>query len=179
MKRRLLEIEKWARGFESESGQALVEFTLCLSLLLILSLGLIDFSMMIFDKQQMSGLTRQGSDLASRGTALTTTVSALGTQGASLNIGAQGRIIVTAVANVNNKAQVIEQSESSTGITVTSAIGTGVGSAATMPSSASTILNAGQTIYVTEIFYSYKPITPVGNFLKTSLASTMYENGYF
>jgi len=54
-----------------------------------------------------------------------------------------------------------------------------IGNPATMPSGASTALNAGQTLYVTEVFYSYTPMTPIGALLKTSLASTLYGVAYF
>ncbi|SPE19120.1 hypothetical protein SBA5_200032 [Candidatus Sulfotelmatomonas gaucii] len=179
MIKRLMKGSAWAKRLEDERGAALVELALCLSLLLTMTFGLIDFSLIIFDKQEMSGITRQGSDLASRGTSLTDTVTALGTQGESLNIGTKGRIIVTAVADVNKKPQIVDQAESPTGISVSSAIGTGVGNPASMPPSANTVLQDGQTIYVTEVFYSYTPITPIQKLLKISLTSTLYEAAYF
>ena len=37
----------------------------------------------------------------------------------------------------------------------------------------------GQTIYVTEVFYSYQPVTPIGNMLNVVLPSTLYEAAYF
>jgi len=177
---RLSEALARAKRLDDERGAALIELALCLPIMFFLVFGVIDFSQIILDNQVMSGLTRQGSDLASRGTTLTDTVSALGIQGASLNLGTQGRVILTEVANdVNGKAVIVDQVESPSGISVKSAVGTGIGNRATMPSSASTVLNAGQTLYVTEVFYSYSPMTPIGGFLKTSLASTLYDVAYF
>ncbi len=168
------------KRLEDERGGSLVEFALCITMMLVLVYGLIDYSQIIFDHQMMSGLSRQGSDLASRGTSLQDTVSALDTQGASLNIGANGRIIVTAVAeDSSGNLQIVDQAESPPGISVSSAVGSGVGNAASMPASASTVLRAGQTLYVTEVFYSYRPMTPIGALLKTSLAATLYESAYF
>jgi Flp pilus assembly protein TadG len=181
MIKRLTHTFRWAKRLEDESGNALVELAICISVLLTLVFGLIDFSQMIFDEQIMSGISRQGSDLASRGTeaSLAVTVAALVTQGSSLNIGTNGRIILTEVADVNGSPQIIDQAESTTGVSVTSSVGSGIGNPATVPSSASTVLSAGQTLYVTEVFYSYNPMTPIGNFLKKSLASQLYEAAYF
>ena len=179
MIKRLIEGFRWTKRLKNERGAALVELALSVPLLLILVFGLIEFSQIIFSEQVMSGLTRQGSDLASRGTSLTDAVSALSTQGASLNIGTKGRIIVTAVADVKGKPQIVDQAESSTGISVTSEIGSGIGKPASISSSANTVLAAGQTLYVTEVFYSYTPMTPIGNLLETSIGSTLYQAAFF
>jgi len=170
---------RWTKRLKNERGSALVELAFCLPMLLILVFGLIDFSQIIFCKQVICGLTRQGSNLASRGTSLADTLSALSTQGAALHIGTKGRIIVTEVADVKGKPQIKDQVESSTGIVVTSAVGTGIGNPASVPSSANTVLNAGQTLYVTEVYYSYTPVTPIGNFLRASVSPTLYESAYF
>jgi Flp pilus assembly protein TadG len=193
MVKRLTEGLAWAKRFEDERGSAIVELGICLPLLLVLVFGVLELSQIIYDNQKMSGLSRQGSNLASRGIPLADkgteigVVSALVVQGASLNIGTQGRIIVTAVADakdssgnlISNDPVIVDQSESPTGISVTSAVGSGNGNPASMPSGASTVLNAGGTLYVTEVFYSYSPMTPLGGFLKTSFVSTLYDSAYF
>ncbi len=179
MKMRLLGGLALARLRRDERGQALLEFVFCSFTLLVLVFGLIDFSRVIHDKQIMSGLTRQGSSLASRGTTLQDTVSALVTQGASLDVGTQGRIIVTSVADVNGAPEITGQVESTGGISVNSRIGTGIGQPANLPATATPVLQKGQTIYVTEVFYSFHTVTPVGNFLKLALPSTLYEAAYF
>ena len=179
MIKRLIEGFRRTKQLKDERGAALIELALCVPLMLVLVFGLIEFSQIIFCKQVMSDLSRQGSDLASRGTSLTDTVSALSTQDGSLNVGTTGRIIVTAVADVNGKPQIVDQAESSTGISATSAVGSGIGSPASISSNANTPLSAGQTLYVTEVFYSYSPMTPIGAYLKTSIGSKLYEVAFF
>ena len=169
-----------AKRSDNERGAALVELALCVPMLLVLVFGLIDFSQVIYDYQVMTGLSRQGCNLASRGTSLAETASALVSQGASLNIGTKGRIIVTAVtADSSGVPRIADQAESTTGISVISRIGSGNGNSANMPASATTVLKAGQTLYVVEIFCTYKPMTPIGSLLKTSLNSTLYDAAYF
>jgi Flp pilus assembly protein TadG len=190
MIKRIIQGFRRAKRLKDERGNALVEMAICLPVFLILVFALIDFSQRILDQQMMSAISRQGSDLASRtkivnGTTadplgLQTIVSALVTQGNALNIGTNGRIILTAVSdNTSGSPQIVDQQESTTGISVTSSIGSGNGNPATMPSAASTALSTGHTLFVTEVFYSYSPMTPIGKFMKTSPAGTLYEAAYF
>ncbi len=180
MKTRLFSGMAHTKRSGSDRGQALLEFTICTFVLLVMVFGLVDFSRLIHDKQVMSGLTRQGSNLASRGTSLQDTVTALVTQGASLNMGTDGRVILTSVADGSNGTpEITGQVESTGGIAVTSAIGTGVGQPANVPATANAVLQKGQTIYVTEVFYSFHTITPIGNLLKLALPFTLYEAAYF
>ena len=51
----------------NRSGQAIVEFAMTVTVLLILLCASIDFGRAFSDMQAMSELTRQGSNLASRG----------------------------------------------------------------------------------------------------------------
>jgi hypothetical protein len=180
MKVRLQHGGKQARRRRSERGQALLEFTACFLVLLAMVFGLVDISRILHDKQVMSGLTRQGSNLASRGTSLQQTVSALVTQGSSLDLGTEGRVIVTSVAEGSNGSPEIKaQAESTGGIPVTSIVGSGAGKSATVPSGANSVLKQGQTIYVTEVFYSFRTVTPIGSILKMALPFTLYESAYF
>ena len=167
-----------SRAASGESGQALVEFAAVGFLLLMLVFGLIDFSRAIYDQQVMKGLTRQGSNLASRGTDLTTSASSVIAGAAPLNLNNSGRVIVTSVANVNGFYKITGQ-VSAGGIAVASKIGQGVGNPATVPPAAAPILQLNQTIYITEVFYSYQAVTPVGKLVSVRMPSTLYDVAYF
>src|SRR5271168_301744 len=85
----------------NESGQATVELALSATLLLIVMCSAIDFGRALDDMQILSELTRQGSNLASRGTG-TTSCDSLCTAAADLLAGdsglglsSNGRVIVT------------------------------------------------------------------------------------
>jgi hypothetical protein len=138
----------------------------------------VDFSRALYDLQVMVGLTRQGSNLASRGDSLAEATAAVISGDAPLNLSSNGEVIITSVMNNAGVDQITGQS-SLGGTTNTSKIGTVVGSTAKLPTTAKTMVQAGQTIYITEVYFTYKPITPIGNFVKMVLPSTLYEAAYF
>ena len=80
--------------------------------------------------------------------------------------------------NSNNTYQIIEQL-SQGGISAASKIGTGVNTPATLPPTTVPVPPLNQTMYVTELFYSYEPITPIGRLLELTLPSQLYEVAYF
>jgi Flp pilus assembly protein TadG len=83
----------------SESGQAAVEFALVASLMLVLFCILVDFSRAIHDVQVLAGLSREGSNLASRGTDLLDPANAVVAGDSPLNLSSNGEVIITSVTN--------------------------------------------------------------------------------
>jgi Flp pilus assembly protein TadG len=160
------------------SGQSAMEFALITPLMLVLMLTIIDFGRAIHFMQVMANLSRQGSNLASRGTTLPASAAAVISGDAPLNLTNNGEVIVTSVANIG-AAYIITGQASQGGVRGTSKVGTGVGSRASIPSSAAAMLAPGQTIFVTEIFYSFKPVTPIANLLRLVMPSSLYEAAYF
>ncbi len=162
---------------KKNSGQALVEFALSATLMLTLVFGLVDFSRAIYIAEVIANLTGEGSSMASRGTTLSDTAAAVVAASSPLNLSVNGQVIVSSVFNNNNKIQLTAQvSQGGTG--ATSLIGTVVGGTAILPATVVPQLN--QTVYVTEVFYNYKPITPIGNFLTgTVLPSRLYDIAYY
>jgi len=161
-----------------ESGQAAMEFAIIVTMVLVLLCALVDFGRAINFMQVMVGLTRQGSNLASRGTSLPASAAAVIAGDSPLDLTDNGEVIVTSVTNTG-VTNVITGQASQGGISRVSRVGTGVGKPATIPASAATMLQPGQTIYITEVFYAYKPITPIGNLMTIALPSTLYESAYF
>jgi len=163
------------KNTRKESGQAAVEFALVAMVMLLLFFMLVDFGRAIYDLEVMSGLTRQGSNLASRGSDLPTSAAAVVSGDAPLDLSHNGEVIITSVTNTN-RVNTITGQVSLGGISQNSKIGNRVGSRATIPAAAITMLQPNQTIFITEVFYSFHPVTPM---LHNALPSTLYQAAYF
>ena len=165
-----------------QSGQALVEYAISVLVMATLAFGVIDFTRAIYEQQVITILTGQGADLAFRGSgysdsALLVAANAVISASPSLNLGSNGRIIVSATFNSGNpNAVTISNQASVGGISASSRIGT-KGGIATLPPGTNTVTN--QTVCVMEIFYAYQPITPVGKLLKTVMPAQLYDVAYY
>ena len=166
-------------GLGADSGQAFVEFVFVLMFLLVMLFGLIDFGRAIYCRQVITSLTREGSSLASRGATLAETTNAVFTSSAPLNLANYGWVIVSAVFNSNGVYRVTDQVKGG-GLSPApdSRIGN-KGDTATWSSPNPEFPQRNQTAYVTEIFYKYTPITPIGRLLRLSSASNLYDVAYF
>jgi Flp pilus assembly protein TadG len=167
-----------------ESGQAVVEFAMIATLLLILLCASIDFGRALNYVQGLIELTRQGSMLASRGSTLTEAATAVMAGQSSLDMTNNGKVIITAVTNNKNALTISGQTTQGSGgpscsSGCSSVVGSGVGSAATIPAAAAATIQSGQTLYVTEIYYSFAPITPLGRLTPVIMPSKLYESAYF
>ena len=118
-------------------GQAMVEFAMGVTLMLIIMCACIDFGRALNDVQVMADLTRQGSNLASRGTTLNEAAAAVVSGASGLDLANHGNVIITSVTNENNVFKISGQDSSTTdGLTklaATSKIGSSVGATATLP----------------------------------------------
>jgi Flp pilus assembly protein TadG len=164
----------------ARSGQAILEISLMVPLLCLILFGIIDYGRALNSEQIMVDLTRQGSNMASRGTTLATAASTVALNSAPLNVSLSGVVIISSVARVNNVDTVTGQA-SSGALSKPSKIGVGVNAKATVPSAVDDIFtkNAGQTVYITEIYYPLQAITPLAAMWGQVLPSTLYQVAYF
>jgi Flp pilus assembly protein TadG len=162
----------------AQAGQAMLEFAIIAGLVITLVFAVVDFGRAFNQVQVMIELTRQGSNLASRGTPLLDSAQAVVAGDAPLDLSNHGEVILTSVTN-NSHGNIITGQVAQGAITSASRIGAGVGSTATIPASAVAMLQPGQTIYITEVFYTYQAITPVATLLNIVMPSTLYQAAYF
>ncbi|HLK31864.1 MAG TPA: TadE/TadG family type IV pilus assembly protein [Terriglobales bacterium] len=162
----------------AEAGQAVVEFA-CVTLIMVtMVFALIDFARAIYDKEVMTNISREGSNLASRGTDLASSAAAVIAGSQDLNLMANGRVIITSITNTGSAFKITGQ-VSQGGLSASSRVGNGVGNPASLPATPVTIPQKNQTVYVTEVFYSYQPVTPIGRMVRLVLPSQLYDVAYF
>ena len=124
-----------------QSGQAMLEFAIVATLGLTLVFALIDFGRAMNYMQVMIGLSRQGSNLASRGDTLSAAAQAVIAGEAPLDLNNNGEVIVTAVTNAAAGNIVTGQVMQGNG-TQSSKIGTAVGGPASVPAAAAAMPRA-------------------------------------
>lgn len=171
---------KQSHRLRRDSGQALLEFAFGMMLLLVLACGVIDLSRAINDKQVLSHLAREGSNLASRGSSLTDAASAVLASSSPLDLNNNGCIIISSVQNSGGVVTILDQVTQGS-LKNSSQVGAkgASGNKVHLPATTPTIPQPNQTVFVTEVFYSFAPATPIGTLLGLIMPSSMYDVAYF
>ena len=185
----------------NQSGQAIIEFTLVVPLLLMLVLGVVEVGYALLDQHVVSKLTREGANLISRDTALADAATAMrnmSTPPVNFNDGSSKVIfsVVKKVATVGasnyNKAVLYQRFEygSFTGSSTLNNSGGSFGSApdytavnsdndsSLVVTNVPATMALGGMLYITEIYTRHPMITPFNNF-GFSMPQTLYSIAYF
>ena len=160
------------------NGQALVEFCFVLLGLLILVFGLVDFGRLFSTQQVMVNLTREGANLASRGTSLPDTVNAMALSATPLNIDRDGYVIVTTVQRDTNGRLTITGQQTRGGRSFSSRIGS-LQQPNNVNISNAQVPQPNQTVAIAEVFYVYQAATPVGRLAGVVMPTSLYDVAYF
>jgi len=173
-----------ARAVGNRSGQALVEFVFELMILVVLLFGLIDVSRFLTTRQTLINVSREGSNLSLRQTSLSNAVAAVIASASPLTIGntgsgPTGRVIITEVTSINNVNTITDQYSQGGLTTVSSKIGTGINNPATMPAGVTGIPQPDDKVYITEVYYTFEPITPIGKLVQIAFPTQFYDVAYF
>lgn len=175
------------RRGHGKSGQALVEMTLVTLVLISLVFGLIDFSRAIYERQLLVNLTREAANLAARGTGSTqlevmqNAVNAVTGSASPLNLtSTNGLLIVSAVTNANATSPYVSQQVSTGRLVAVSSVGKkGSGIRAVLPVQNPSIAQTNHTLYIAEIWYVFKPVTPIGKLVNFTFSNRFYDVAYF
>lgn len=186
---------------QSNRGQSLVEFALVLPLLIVTALGVVEISYALLDQHIVTKLTREGSNLISRSTALGDAATALRTMSSRpVNLDSGSKLIFSVVRNIPtigaanyNKAILAQRyqygslAKSSTINTAgTPSFGPGPeysapnqdGNTSLQVTNLPVALSLGGTLYITELYTTHPTITPLAGF-GIQVPETLYSIAYF
>ncbi|MGH9379441.1 MAG: TadE/TadG family type IV pilus assembly protein [Thermoanaerobaculia bacterium] len=151
-------------------GQSLAELALVLPLLLVLVFGILEISRLLETRHTMSALTREGANLASRGTSLERALTA--TEGSTLLSLGSGACVIVTELEVNGGGIEIPRQLPGDGCEEFSSRVEGAYNEAG--------LREGNTYYVVEIFVRYEPFTPFRHLeLGVAIPGTLYDRSLF
>ena len=169
-------------------GQALLELTTFVVILAALVMGLVDYGRLFVVRQMMVVASREGANLAARGTSLSNAVTAMvATAPAMLFTNGYGTIIASAVGRDNSGVVTVTGQVKYGATNYPSRVGNlnASGNAVALPTTLLPPTN--QTLYVTEVFYPFTQVTPLGKMLNllrgrttnAPTASLLYDVTYF
>lgn len=189
-------------GLASERGQSLIEFSLVLPLVAVMALGVVELSYALLDSHVVTKLSREGSNLTSRDVSLADAVTALKAMATPpVDFDQRSAVVFSvikrgATTGTTNFGQDILFAQYKYGtLNVSSKLTTRgpvsfggapdyrVASPDTNSNLQLTNLPAGLLInggflYVTEVFSTHVPITPLDRF-GISVPQTLYSIAYF
>jgi len=163
------------RRARCERGQAVAEFALVLPLLMVLFMGMVELGYAYDRVHGLAAISREGANIAARGTPLAETLDAAVLNGQSLGVSTSGGVIASRIV-VTDGIAVVDEQVATDGFEEDSRL-----AQPDYPADLVTEVGYrdGSTLYAVEVFLVYRPITPVGNFLESLLPDFLYERAVF
>jgi len=158
-----------------DRGQGLVEVTLTLPVLLTVTFGILELGTLLDLSHSISGLTREGANMASRGALLDSVVLVTEQNGRAIGLSDGGGVIATEVEVQGGVPLVIDQF-STAGYTAMSRVGN-LGSPATPLVGQG--LQDGRRYFVVEVFAPYQAFTPLDALVESIVPDTLYDRTVF
>lgn len=158
-----------------ERGQDLVELVLVLPVLLLIVFGVFEFGHMIDTRHGLSGLMREGANIASRGEPLADVLQITMDNGASFGLDSRGGSVVSEL-RIEDGFPIVFDQVASAGFESRSRMGA-VDDTADALTSVS--LNEGTRIFVVEVFYDYRALTPLADLAGGLVPDTIYDRAIF
>ena len=162
------------RLLSGDRGSGLVELAMVVPFLVLFLLGAVDASRALGAEHRLSVLSREGANIASRGSTLAETLAVVLANGTDLNLGDRGGVVASRIV-VQGTTPVVEAQQASAGYEERSLLG--------LPDSAVTALTGldfddGQSLYAVEIFLDYSRVSPLPAFI-SGFIDTLYERAIF
>lgn len=164
-----------ARLSRSDSGQGIAEFALTVPMILVILLGMVEFSNAYDRIHGLAGLSREGANIAARGTALSEVLTTVMANGETLNMPANGGAIVSRL--------VVKQGQPTVMAQIATAGYEKKSQLADNDVAAEWIAKAGfaegSTHYSVEVFLTYEPVTPLAGLYEAVVPPVLYERAVF
>jgi hypothetical protein len=153
----------------------MVEFALAFPVLIVLVLGLLEFGNALGISHALTGFSREAANNASRGVPLDSVVNVTEAQGSSIALGARGGVIASRV-DMEAGGPVVREQVASQGWQGRSRV-------ADVDSLATTLegidLTPGNSYWVVELFYDYKPMGPFDRLYNMVAPDVIYRRSLF
>lgn len=151
------------------TGQSLVELALVLPLLLLLALGVFDFSRAIQANNIISNMSREGANLASRSTILPQQImSSLASTAQPLAMSTNGAMYMTQVTGGVNGVPTVQPPQSVWGNT-SGGLNSRINLTNVAPTLGTITMAEGDSVYIFEVIYRYNSL------FIPSYSSTLYS----
>lgn len=163
------------RRAANDRGTITVETAIVTIILLSMVLGIVEFGNAYSLVHTMTSLSREGANLAARGTSLEKSVDTVVDNGSTIRLAEKGGVVATRIVVSGGDPKVVEQFATG-GYEGRSRMGD-VGDDALGVENWD--LQDGQAVYVMELFYDYEQLTPFGALVNVAVPEGLYERAVF